>query len=138
MKTGSFEHLEQYCTARGIVCQRVGRTIELTTPDGGTTAEEPTLAEAWSTVQGDTTFSTLPVRPKPAPQPVRQGPELYRYSFYMANGPRASADMTASTLDEAAEKAGFTDFKRRIAFKGFGVLIHNPSGATIGVKWEPV
>lgn len=62
MKTNTFKHLENLCAVKGIVCERRGRKIELTTPGGGTTAECESLAEALDTYRTDPAFSTLPVR----------------------------------------------------------------------------
>lgn len=71
----TFERLQQACGLRGIVCERTRGKIELTTPNGGTTAECATVREAWDTYEGDTTFSSLPVLPiklgKPAYLNVR-------------------------------------------------------------------
>lgn len=144
MKTGSYEHLESYCAGKGIICQRIGKRIKLTTPDGGTTAEETSVRDAWSTVKTDPTFADLPIRLAcranvDEPKPVRVAkPEQYRYTFYNNNGVVAGPAIIAETMNDAADRAGFREFTRRLSFAYFGVVIHNPSGAVIGVRWEPV
>lgn len=75
----TFDRLQSLCACRGIVCERTRGKIELTTPNGGTTAECDTVAEAYDTLNSDTTFSTLPILlrtrinadPPPA-QPVKK------------------------------------------------------------------
>jgi len=69
MKTNTFRHLETLCAGKGIVCEKRGRKIELTTPDGGTTAECDSVAEALDTYRNDSTFSALPIQIRPAPTP---------------------------------------------------------------------
>jgi hypothetical protein len=61
-RTNTFEHLESLCHGKGIVCERNGRKIELTTPDGGTTAECDSVSEALDTYRNDATFSKLPIK----------------------------------------------------------------------------
>lgn len=58
MKT--FLDLERHCARYNICCERTGRKIELTTPDGSVTAECSSVADAIATVIGDSTFSSLP------------------------------------------------------------------------------
>lgn len=60
MKTNTYAHLEKLCAAKRIVCERRGKKIELTTPDGGTTAECETVAEALDTFRNDPAFAALP------------------------------------------------------------------------------
>lgn len=88
MKTNTFEHLENLCRLRRIVCERRhSRKIELTTPDGGTTAECVSVADALNTLHSDTAFSSLPlhlpgtkanVDEKPAARRVREAEEFKR------------------------------------------------------------
>lgn len=59
-----FQNLVNHCEARGIVCERVKKHIELTTPCGGTTAEVTTILDAWDTVTQDSTFCDLPLTNK--------------------------------------------------------------------------
>jgi len=62
MKTNTFEHLENLCRAKGIVCERYSRNrITLTTPSGGTEAECKTVTEALDCIRHDETFCNLPV-----------------------------------------------------------------------------
>ena len=70
MKTNTFRHLETLCAGKGIVCEKRGRKIELTTPDGGTTAECDSVAEALDTYRNDSTFSALPIQIRTAPKPA--------------------------------------------------------------------
>lgn len=35
MRTDTFEHLQGLCAGKGIVCERRGKKIDMTTPDGG-------------------------------------------------------------------------------------------------------
>ena len=58
----TFKQLEIACKQKGIVCERTGRTVELTTPDGGTTAECETVGEAVNTFFYDHVFASLPVK----------------------------------------------------------------------------
>lgn len=68
MRTNTFSHLFALADARRIVCERTGKRITLTTPDGGTTAECDSVAEALDTLRSDPTFAALPiVLAKPAP-----------------------------------------------------------------------
>lgn len=64
MRSGSFNHLQALCAGKGIVCERnrSKTRIELTTPDGGTTAECESIAEAWDTYKGDPAFANLPIK----------------------------------------------------------------------------
>lgn len=62
MNKNTFKNLESHCYARGIVCERYGRKIEMTTPDGSTTAECSTVQEGFDTLQNDSTFSSLPIK----------------------------------------------------------------------------
>lgn len=62
MKTNTYDHLENLAAAKGIVCERRGRKIELTIPSGAVTAECDSVAEALDTMRGDPTFSDLPIK----------------------------------------------------------------------------
>lgn len=66
----TFERLVSACGQHGIVCNKSRGRIELTTPNGGTTAECATVREAWDTFENDTTFSSLPVLPIKLGQPA--------------------------------------------------------------------
>lgn len=66
----TFERLVTACKLRGIICEKSRGKIELTTPNGGTTAECETVREAWETYEGDSTFSSLPYLPIKIPQPA--------------------------------------------------------------------
>ncbi len=66
MKTNTFTHLEALCAGKGIVCERRGRKIELTTPCGGTCAECDNVRDALDTVRNDDTFAGLPIRMRAA------------------------------------------------------------------------
>lgn len=57
-----FHHLQADCRAKGVVCERSGRKVELTTPDGSVTAECDTVAEAIDAFHYDATFASLPVK----------------------------------------------------------------------------
>jgi len=61
MRTNTFSHLEGLCRAKRIVCERIHGRIELTTPNGGTTAECNNVAEALDVVRNDSTFCDLPI-----------------------------------------------------------------------------
>ena len=63
-----FEKLESMARQRGIVCERNGRKIELTTPDGGVMAECDTVADAADTIRQDTSFNRLPIVPENLPE----------------------------------------------------------------------
>lgn len=143
MKTGSFEHLEQWCAAKGIVVQRIGKRIELTTPCGGTTAEETSVRDAWGTVKTDPAFCHLPIQVRrpvaPEPQPVRAAREAYRYRFLNSHGEIHGPEIIAVTLDEAMTKAGFGQgWTVAHAFHGMAVITYKSTGTTLGAKWEPV
>ena len=74
MKTNTFEHLESMCASKGIICERRGRKIELTTPDGAITAECASISEALDTYRNDPTYSDLPIQIRTAvasPSPER-------------------------------------------------------------------
>lgn len=55
-KDGTFKRLQQECWVKGIVCERYGRKIELTTPAGGTTAVCDSVAEGFQTLLYDDAF----------------------------------------------------------------------------------
>lgn len=67
MKTNTYQHLENLAAAKGIVCERTGRKIELTTPDGSVTAEDYSVADALDTLRNDSTFSDLPIQIRTVP-----------------------------------------------------------------------
>lgn len=58
----AFNRLVSKCNAQGIVCERFGRRIELTTPDGGTTAVCHSVTDAWAEYHNDPAFFALPLR----------------------------------------------------------------------------
>lgn len=62
IRANSFASLEALCSGKRIACERRGKKIELTTPDGGTTAECASLAEAWDTYRNDGAFCHLPIQ----------------------------------------------------------------------------
>lgn len=57
----TFTTLERLCAAKGIVCERRGRKIELTTPDGSVTAEADTVADAFADYDSEP-FRSLPIK----------------------------------------------------------------------------
>jgi hypothetical protein len=61
MRTNTYSHLEALAASKRIVCERTGKRITLTTPDGGTTAECDSVAEALDTLSSDPTFADLPI-----------------------------------------------------------------------------
>lgn len=61
MRANTFSHLEALASSKRIVCERTGKRITLTTPDGGTTAECDSVAEALDTLRSDSTFADLPI-----------------------------------------------------------------------------
>lgn len=142
MKTGSYEHLESYCAGKGIICQRIGKRIKLTTPDGGTTAEETSVRDAWSTVKTDPTFCDLPIqvlRRPPAPQPVRvDQQERYEYRFYNRSGEVLGPRCLAESLDQALRFAGFEAWTVDQQFAEMAVIKLISTGATLGVKWQRI
>lgn len=62
VRANSFASLERLCAGKRIVCERRGKKIELTTPDGSVTAECESLAEAWDTYRNDHAFCNLPIQ----------------------------------------------------------------------------
>jgi len=62
MRTNTFTNLQRQCQIKGVVCERSRGKIEMTTPDGGTTAECLTVAEAMETLHHDSTFASLPIK----------------------------------------------------------------------------
>lgn len=108
MKPNTFTHLENLCRAKRIVCERYGKRIELTTPDGSVKAECATVAEALDTVQNDSTFFSLPtIASKPAAEKVET------YTYTVRDG----------------------GMKIRMAFHGVAILADN--NWQYGVTWEP-
>lgn len=126
MRTDTFEHLQGLCASKGIVCERRGKKIEMTTPNGGTTAECESVAEAFDTLRGDPTFSELPIKLGKAPQP-----DVYVYKFET----QAKTVMTieAESLDEAVTKFG-DDYKIEAWFKTCAVI--KGRGMYFGVTWK--
>ena len=61
MSARTFASLERLCAAKGIVCERRGRKIELTTPDGSVTAEADTVADAFADYDSEP-FRSLPIK----------------------------------------------------------------------------
>ncbi len=71
VRADTFEHLQGLCAGKGIICERRGRRIELTTPCGGTTAECSSIGEALDTYRNDPTFSDLPIQFRAQPEVKR-------------------------------------------------------------------
>lgn len=62
-RADTFSHLEGLAWGRGVVCERYSaRRIELTTPDGGTSAVCESVAEALDIMRNDSAFCKLPLK----------------------------------------------------------------------------
>lgn len=61
MSARTFALLERLCAVKGIFCERRGRKIELTTPDGSVTAEAETVADAFADYDSEP-FRSLPIK----------------------------------------------------------------------------
>lgn len=130
MRTNTFEHLQGLCAGKGIVCERRGKKINMTTPDGGTTAECESLAEAFDTLRGDPTFSDLPIKLGKAPVVPM---EVYVYEF------RGQASVVktveAECLDEAIARFG-DGYEIERYFAGVAFIRHKKTGLDFGVTWK--
>lgn len=130
MKTNTFEHLESLCRAKRIVCERRGKRIELTTPDGGTTAECSTVTEALDTVRGDSTFAALPIVFAPA------RPELYEYRLSSHTG-ETLKEATGETIDDVAAQWGMM-IDRSFPTGGNAAVLTTDGKQSFLVTWRRV
>lgn len=131
MRTDTFEHLQGLCAGKGIVCERRGKKIDMTTPNGGTTAECDSVAEAFDTLRGDPTFSELPLRlGKPA---AIVASEVYVYSFW--SQAERIKQVEAECLDEAVCRFG-DGYEIESWFKGMATIKNKNIGLFFGVTWK--
>jgi len=61
VRTNTLSHLKNMCAIKDIVCEKTRGRIELTTPDGSTTAECATVEEALAELKGHP-FAELPIK----------------------------------------------------------------------------
>lgn len=145
MRTNTFAHLEALCEAKGIVCERRRGRIELTTPNGGTTAECESVAEALDTYRNDDTFSSLPFKLVSRTEQVRRvescksAPELYEYTVHNESGiayriQAASLTEACSGLSARHDGVPFTPMN---VFSFCGTVLVNRS-YIYGVRWDKV
>jgi hypothetical protein len=135
MRTNTFAHLEALASSKRIVCERTGKRITLTTPDGGTTAECDSVAEALDTLTGDPTFAALPiVLAKPA-APARPA-ELYEYRLSNHTG-ETLQECTAECLNEAAACFGLT-IDRSFSTGANAAVLRDMRGHSYLVTWRKV
>jgi hypothetical protein len=126
MRTDTFEHLQRLCAGKGIVCERRGKKIELTTPSGGTTAECESVAEAFDTLRGDPTFSELPIKLAKAPKA-----DVYVYKF--ETQAETIKTIEAESLNDAVTEFGDV-YEIESWFKTCAVI--KGRGMYFGVTWK--
>lgn len=130
MRIDTFEHLQGLCAGKGIVCERRGKKIDMTTPDGGTTAECESVAEAFDTLRGDPTFADLPIKLAKAPAVPM---DVYVYEF------RGQASVVktveAECLDEAVARFG-DGYEIESWFSGMATIKNKNLGLFFGVTWK--
>lgn len=128
--TQTFANLERLCASKNVCCERRGRAIHITIPSGAVSAECATVAEAFDTMTGDSTFSDLP----------NIAAESYRYLFFDRN--RCIGQVDAETLTNALELKDWGDFGTKaqpvIRNELFNMAVVNVGNSTIGVTWTKI
>jgi len=132
MRTNTYSHLEALASSKRIVCERTGKRITLTTPDGGTTAECDSVAEALDTLASDPTFSALPIVLAPA-RPA----ELYEYRLSNHTG-ETLQECTAECLDDAARHFNMDINRNFPTGANAAVLEDSSTGFSFLVTWRKV
>lgn len=128
MRTDTFEHLQGLCAGKGIICERRGKKIEMTTSDGGTTAECESVAEAFQELRSDPTFADLPIKLAKAPVLPK---EVYVYTF--ETQAETVKVIEAESLDEAVCIFGDI-YEIESWFKSCAVI--KGRGMFFGVTWK--
>lgn len=133
MKTNTFEHLQGLCAGKRIVCERNGRKIDLTTPDGSVSAECESVAEALDVVGHDPAFCKLPIVLHAGPAKSSQPAEQYEYK--LSNQNAVINTTRAQTLNEA-----LMNFGGGFEVEGWfhGVAMVKKGKDFFGVKWQPI
>lgn len=129
MPKDTYTRLESLCAGKGIVCERIGKRIVLTTPDGSVMVNCENLAEAFDTVRNDPTFSKLPIKlAKPAPA------EIYEYEFRDTKTIRAV--IKAETLNQACDAKRQSKPFRTVYQFAYMAVVEYSDGETWGVTWN--
>jgi len=137
-RINTFSHFNGLCDSKRIVCERRGKKISLTTPDGATTAECDSVKDAMDTVRNDPTFANLPIvisQRRPVGEKMAATKvELYKYTF--SNRNNFVFKTHAESLAEALEafNQGREPYKVVREFVG-SVVIESEKGISFGVVW---
>lgn len=134
MKTNTFEHLESLCAGVGVVCERDGKKINLTVPNGSVSAECDGVRDALDTMRSDPTFSKLPIllrrEAKSYPQP---SPAMDVYVYKFETQAETVKTIEAESLNEAVAKFG-SDYEIALAFKSNAIITNGKM--QFGVTWN--
>lgn len=129
MRSDTFEHLEALCATRRVACERRGKKVLLTVPDGSVQAECDGVRDALDTMRTDPAFKDLPLRLAPAPE---------AYAYEVREGDRVTQRATAASLDEALDRLGWhAGWQVLHQFHGMAV-VRSSHGHAYGVTWANV
>lgn len=132
MRSDTFEHLEALCATRRVVCERRGKKVLLTVPDGSVQAECDGVRDALDTMRTDPTFKDLPL------DMARVLPPAEAYDYEVREGSRVTQRTTASSLNEALDQLGWhAGWHVLHQFYGMAV-VRSSHGHAYGVTWKRV